>query len=98
MPLDIYKANALLHYNKLVLDFTTINFLNNVLNHSTNIIVIGNLLYTQFFPMFFVSGVILLVSMIGAISLTLHRRNDIKRQLIFKQVEKNFGNSIIWRT
>jgi NADH-quinone oxidoreductase subunit J len=98
MPLDISKANTLLHYNKLVLDFTTINFLDNVLNHSTNIIVIGNLLYTQFFPMFFVSGVILLVSMIGAISLTLHKRNDIKRQLIFKQVEKNFGNSIIWRT
>jgi hypothetical protein len=38
---------------------------------------------------------ILLIAMIGAIVLTMHKRhNASKKQLIFKQVARNFGNAI----
>jgi len=35
--------------------------------------------------------------MIGAISLTLHRRNDIKRQYIYKQIQRDFRSAISWK-
>ncbi len=97
-PLHIAKVNFLKDYENLVIDFIVINFLDFATNYITNICVIGNILYTEFFVMFFISGIILLVAMIGSITLTLHKRNDIKRQFIFKQVERNFDNSIIWRS
>lgn len=62
----------------------------------TNIEVIASVLYTYYAYFFIVSGIILLVSMIGAITLTLHRRIDIKRQKIYKQVQKEFTKTIIW--
>jgi len=62
-----------------------------------NIFVFSNLIYTYYVYLFIVSGIILLVSMIGAISLTLHRRNDVKRQYIYKQMQSNFDNSIVWK-
>ena len=62
-----------------------------------NVFVLGQLLYTYFSYLFIISGIILLVSMIGAISLTLHRRNDIKRQYIYKQVNRDFKSAISWK-
>ena len=62
-----------------------------------NVFVLGQLLYTYFSYLFIVSSIILLVSMIGAISLTLHRRNDIKRQYIYKQVGRDFKSAISWK-
>jgi NADH-quinone oxidoreductase subunit J len=76
------------------------NFLNEwsaSLVSVSNIVVLGQLLYTYYSYLFILSGVILLVSMLGAISLTLHRRNDIKKQYIYKQIERDFGSSIIWK-
>lgn len=66
-------------------------------NELDNVFVFSNLIYTYYVYLFVVSGVILLVSMIGAISLTLHRRNDVKRQYIYKQMQSNFDNSIVWK-
>ena len=63
----------------------------------SNIVVLGQLLYTYYSYLFVLSGVILLVSMLGAISLTLHRRNDIKKQFIYKQIERDFSSSIVWK-
>ena len=63
----------------------------------SNIAVLGQLLYTYYSYLFILSGIILLVSMLGAISLTLHRRNDIKKQLIYKQLGRDFGSSITWK-
>jgi len=62
-----------------------------------NIMLLGMVLYTQYFYLFLVSGVILLVSMLGAISLTLHRRGDVKRQFIYKQIQRDFGNTVMWK-
>jgi len=36
-----------------------------------------------------------LVSMIGAITLTLHRRSDIRRQEIFKQLQRDFERATV---
>jgi NADH-quinone oxidoreductase subunit J len=60
----------------------------------SNIEIIGSILYTYFFYFFVVGSLILLVSMIGAIVLTLYKRNDLKTQLVFKQTKKNFEASI----
>lgn len=62
-----------------------------------NVFILGQLLYTYFSYLFIMSGIILLVSMIGAISLTLHRRNDIKRQYIYKQISRDFKSAISWK-
>ena len=98
MPLYMFTANSLKDHDILVIDFVVVNFLDCVINYATNIYVIGNILYTEFFLMFFISGIILLVAMIGSITLTLHKRNDVKRQFVFKQIERNFNNTIIWRS
>jgi NADH-quinone oxidoreductase subunit J len=52
------------------------------------------LLYQKFIYFFFLSGVILLISMIGAIILTLNQKFLNKRQDAYKQTIKSFKNSI----
>jgi len=58
-------------------------------NSITNMEVIGQLLYTYYFDLFLMCGMILLVAMIGAIVLTLTHRNQVKRQNIFDQISRN---------
>ncbi len=47
---------------------------------------LGLLLYDRYFLLFQLSGLILLVAMIGAILLTLRHRKDIKRQNVLQQM------------
>ncbi len=47
---------------------------------------IGRVLYTQYFYLFQVSGVVLLVAMIGAIVLTLRSRPGVRRQRVAEQL------------
>ena len=63
----------------------------------TNTHSIGNVLYTEYIHLFQLSGMVLLVAMIGAIVLTFRRREGLKRQSYFKQIsrERNDGVSII---
>lgn len=49
---------------------------------------IGRVLYTQYFYLFQVAGVVLLVAMIGAIVLTLRTRPGIRRQKIGDQINR----------
>ncbi|MBM2576204.1 NADH-quinone oxidoreductase subunit J [Jannaschia sp. Os4] len=51
-----------------------------------NTAALGLILYDDYFLMFQLSGLILLVAMIGAIALTLRHRADVKRQNIVQQV------------
>jgi NADH-quinone oxidoreductase subunit J len=51
----------------------------------TNTVALGSLLYTKYIFLFQMSGAILLVSMIGAIVLTLRDRNRGKRQDVSAQ-------------
>nr|YP_009476764.1 NADH dehydrogenase subunit 6 [Cryptomonas curvata]AVM81257.1 NADH dehydrogenase subunit 6 [Cryptomonas curvata] len=89
---DIYILSSFFDLNTQHL-----NFWGDSISSSNNVFVLGQLLYTYFSYLFIVSGIILLVSMIGAISLTLHRRNDIKRQLVYKQVARDFKSAVTWK-
>ena len=55
---------------------------------STNTHEIGKVLYTDYIHLFQLSGMILLVAMIGAIVLTFRQREGIKRQSYFKQISR----------
>ncbi len=55
---------------------------------------IGLLLYTKYIYLFQAAGMILLVSMVGAIVLTLRRRPGVKRQKIGKQVARRREDSV----
>ena len=52
----------------------------------TNTEALGRIMYDDYFLVFQISGLILLVAMIGAIVLTLRHRSDIKRQDILEQI------------
>ncbi len=54
-----------------------------------NTAALGQLLYDKYFLIFQLSGLILLVAMIGAIVLTLRHRTDIKRQDILAQMYRD---------
>ena len=54
----------------------------------SNTEAIGNVLYTDFVQYFQISGMILLVAMIGAILLTFRKKDNLKRQDITKQVSR----------
>ena len=70
-----------------------INFDQNI----TNTHLIGNILYTDYIHLFQLSGMILLVAMIGAIVLTFRKRTGIKRQSYIRQIsrEKIEGVSLV---
>ncbi|MEM9124722.1 MAG: NADH-quinone oxidoreductase subunit J, partial [Pseudomonadota bacterium] len=55
--------------------------------HNTE--ALGVILYDQYFLLFQLAGLILLVAMIGAIVLTLRHRQDIKRQDIVGQMMRD---------
>ncbi|KAI4984164.1 hypothetical protein ZWY2020_046536 [Hordeum vulgare] len=52
----------------------------------TNLETLGNLLYTYYSVWFLVSSLILLVAMIGAIVLTMHKTTEVKRQDVFNEM------------
>ncbi|GAA6162765.1 NADH-quinone oxidoreductase subunit J [Pelagimonas sp. KU-00592-HH] len=51
-----------------------------------NTAALGLLIYDQYFLLFQLAGLILLVAMIGAIVLTLRHRKDVKRQNVLEQM------------
>ena len=60
----------------------------------TNTHAIGNVMYTEYIHLFQISGMILLLSMIGAIVLTYRKREGVKRQNYFTQVGREREDSI----
>ena len=60
----------------------------------TNTHALGNILYTDYIHLFQVSGIILLVAMIGAITLTFNKRENIKRQSYFEQIEREKATAV----
>ena len=63
----------------------------------TNTQSLGNVIYTDYIHLFQLSGMILLVAMIGAIVLTFRQRTGVRRQSYFKQIsrEKNDGVELV---
>ena len=60
----------------------------NISTEVTNTRSIGNVLYTDYIHLFQISGMILLVAMIGAIVLTYRERAGVKRQSYVKQISR----------
>lgn len=54
----------------------------------TNAEAIGAVMYTEYLLLFQMSGIILLIAMIGAIVLTLRGRTEVKRQSIAQQTQR----------
>lgn len=63
----------------------------------TNLETLGNLLYTYYSVWFLVSSLILLVAMIGAIVLTMHRTTKVRRQDVFRRNALDSRRTIIVR-
>ena len=55
---------------------------------------IGDILYTNYFMHFILCGLILLISMLGAISLTLQMDTKLNSQDLFEQVAQDVSTSI----
>ena len=60
----------------------------------SNTRALGNVLYTEYIHLFQISGIILLIAMIGAISLTFSKRENVKRQNYFQQIGREKINSV----
>lgn len=60
----------------------------------TNTDALGRLIYTDYFYLFQISGLILLVAMIGTILLTLRSRSGVRKQSIGEQVARTKADSV----
>lgn len=66
----------------------------SVIASTTNAHAIGRVLYTDYFYAFQLSGVILLVAMVGAIILTLRVRTSARHQIYREQLKRTPANSL----
>ena len=60
----------------------------------SNTHTIGSVLYTDYIHLFQISGMILLVSMVGAIVLTYRKRVGLKRQSYFRQISRERTSAV----
>ena len=72
--------------------FDTVN-LNNI-GEITNTHALGQILYTDFIHVFQISGMILLIAMIGAIVLTFRKREGVKTQSYIKQISRERSEGV----
>jgi|TARA_A100001035_G_C27671017_1_gene448349 NADH-quinone oxidoreductase subunit J len=80
-------------YKPEVLDSISLNVDTNITNTQS----LGNVIYTDYIHLFQLSGMILLVAMIGAIVLTFRQRSGVKRQSYIRQIsrERNEGVELV---
>jgi len=64
------------------------------LSEVTNTHQLGLVMYTDYILFFQLAGVILLLSMIGAILLTFRQRKGVKKQSYFNQISRNPSTSV----
>ena len=60
----------------------------------SNTHALGNILYTEYIYLFQIAGIILLMAMIGAITLTFSKKENIKRQSYFNQIQRDKDSAI----
>ena len=66
----------------------------NLNQYVSNTHALGNILYTDYIHLFQISGMILLVAMIGAITLTFTKRENVKRQNYFNQIQREKDSAV----
>ena len=84
--LYLTDRSADIYYNQIPLE--------PVINEIENTKMIGQILYTDYFYLFQICGLILLVAMIGSITLTLREKGGVKRQSIVTQNTLEASNAI----
>jgi len=72
--------------------FNNLNYSAN--NETSNTHSLGQVLYTDYIHIFQISGMILLIAMIGAIVLTFRQRSGVKKQSYFKQISREKEDGI----
>ena len=77
-------------YKPEVLDSISLNIDTNITNTQS----LGNVIYTDYILLFQLSGMILLVAMIGAIVLTFRQRSGVKRQSYIKQISRERAEGV----
>ena len=77
-------------YKNTFIQTSSINLDSNL----TNTHALGNVLYTDYIHLFQISGIILLVAMIGAITLTFSKKTNVKRQSYFEQIQREKENTV----
>ena len=55
---------------------------------------LGSVLYTDYIYLFQIAGIILLMAMIGAITLTFSKKENVKRQSYFNQIQRDKDSAI----
>ena len=73
--------------------FTSLSAI-NLNTDISNTHALGNVLYTDYIHLFQISGIILLVAMIGAITLTFVKRENVKRQSYFDQIKREKDSAV----
>ena len=71
--------------------FSSNNFLNNEISNTHSL---GQVLYTDYIHIFQISGMILLIAMIGAIVLTFRQREGVKTQSYIKQISRERSEGV----
>jgi len=72
--------------------FNSNNF--NITNEVSNTHSLGQVLYTDYIHVFQISGMILLIAMIGAIVLTFRKREGVKKQSYIKQISRERSEGV----
>ena len=66
----------------------------SITSNISNTHSLGQILYTDYIHIFQISGMILLIAMIGAIVLTFRQREGVKKQSYLKQISRNPSSSV----
>ena len=77
----------------------SVNYYNNYyfdIDFFTDIMSIGQLMYTYYIVQFLAAGFILLLAVIGAVVLTMNNKSQTtKKQIFFKQISRSFKNVLL---
>ena len=77
-------------YQGISISLSSLNLSSNI----SNTHALGNVLYTDYIHLFQISGIILLVGMIGAITLTFQKKENVKRQSYFNQIQRDKQSAV----
>lgn len=83
--------------NKIGIEFNNfyVNWYNNT-DYITDLSLIGQILYTHYLLQLLLTGLILLLSIIGTVSLTMRNVSiKVKKQVTFRQISRNYKNILL---
>lgn len=85
-----YFLNGVFVYEQNIIFFKLpYQIFNFLIDNLANADVLGQILFNSFLSCFLIAGLILLVAMVGAISLTLNYRSERKNELVIRQLSRS---------